>query len=411
MKTTSQIIKALFGWELVALLVLALYGHATAQTSFPAPGFQPSGLAFDGTFLYVSELSGFRTIFKLDPQSGAVMGSFLAPSPAGLDGRGNPNDMVFDGADRLFVSDIGGIVYEIDTAGTTIFNSFSLPFRGGAIAFDGTNLYIGDFDSSQVRVTDRFGALIRTFDSGLRPAGMVFDPVTGHLWVISEFDKKVSEITTNGDLVRSCDGPRDPGVQGLGGVTLVGSKLYLAEVSDPDPFTPPDIPGTIFIVDPRTFSCNPPIIVAFAAFTAKVEITLGPLANDDAFEVKATFTLGTGSDGIDIPTEIVALQLSGGGVIFDTTIPAGAFQVTPAKVNNKGKVVKPEQAKFKGVINGVTLEAKITPLDATTFAAAKTFEFKAEGQGANLAGTANPVIVGLIIGGDGGSTTVIAELE
>ena len=70
-----------------------------------------------------------------------------------------------------------------------------------------------------------------------------------------------------------------------------------------------------------------------------------------------------------------------------------------------------EQAKFKGVIHGVTLEVKITPLDATTFAAAKTFEFKADGQGANLAGTANPVIVGLIIGDDGGSTTVKAELD
>ena len=141
MKTTGKMIKASFGCELVALLVLALYGHATAQSSFPAPGFQPSGLAFDGTFLYVSEQSGFRTIFKLDPQSGAVRGSFLAPSPAGLDGRGNPNDMVFDGAGRLFVSDIGGIVYEIDTAGTTIFNSFSLPFRGGAIAFDGARTW------------------------------------------------------------------------------------------------------------------------------------------------------------------------------------------------------------------------------------------------------------------------------
>lgn len=71
-----------------------------------------------------------------------------------------------------------GSVYEIDVAGTSIYNSFALPFRGGAIAFDGTNLYIGefdigDFDSEQIRVTTRSGTEVRTFSSGLRlhPSG------------------------------------------------------------------------------------------------------------------------------------------------------------------------------------------------------------------------------------------------
>ncbi len=135
MKRTSKMTNALLGGGGVLLLLFTLAGRAAAQTTIPAPGFQPSGLAYDGTFLYVSEGSGFRTIFKLDPATGGIMGSFLAPSPTGLDGRGNPSDIVFDGAGRLFVSDIGnfgaGIVYEIDSTGTTIFNSFSLPFRGG----------------------------------------------------------------------------------------------------------------------------------------------------------------------------------------------------------------------------------------------------------------------------------------
>ena len=236
---------------------------AAAPSSIPAPGFQPSGLAFDGTFLYLSELSGPRPIFRLDPTTGAVLGSSpLCPCAEFSSPNASPNGMVFDGAGRLLVSNIGtfgaGAVFEIDVAGTTVLNSFSLPFRGGAIAFDGTNIYISDFDGSQILVTDRSGAFVRTFSSGLRPAGMVFDPTTGHLWVISEFDKKISEITTQGDLIRQCDGPREPGIQGLGGVTLVGSELYIAEVSDPDPFNPPNIPGTIFIVDLRTLTCDPP---------------------------------------------------------------------------------------------------------------------------------------------------------
>lgn len=135
---------------------------------------------------------------------------------------------------------------------------------------------------------------------------------------------------------------------------------------------------------------NGPDRVPFAAFHAKVEIELGPLANDDAFEVKADFTLGAGSNGIDPLTEDVSLQVG----TFSTTIPAGSF-----KVDKKGRF------KFEGVIGGVSLQAKITPLGANSF------EFKAEGTGTDLTGTVNPVTVQLAIGDDGGSTTVTAEFE
>jgi hypothetical protein len=250
----------------LTLSCLCLCVLAGAQNTISAPGYQPSGVSYDGASLYVSELSGLRTIFKLNPQTGAVLGSFLAPSPTGLDGRGSPSDMVFDATTgHLFVSDIGnfgaGKVYEIDTAGTVIFSSFTIPFRGGAIASDGANLYVADFDSGKVLVTDHSGNVSNAFSTSLRPAGMVFDPHSNLLWVISEFNKKVSQITTKGNLIRSCDGPRNPGIQGLGAVTLVNSMLYIAEVSDPDPFSPPNIPGTIYIVDPYTLRCEPPLFL------------------------------------------------------------------------------------------------------------------------------------------------------
>lgn len=79
---------------------------------------------------------------------------------------------------------------------------------------------------------------------------------------------------------------------------------------------------------------------------------------------------------------------------FSTTIPAGSF-----KQDKKGRF------KFEGVIGGVELEAVIRPLGAGSF------EFKAEGEGANLSGTVNPVTVGITIVNDGGSTTVPAEIE
>ena len=77
-----------------------------------------------------------------------------------------------------------------------------------------------------------------------------------------------------------------------------------------------------------------------------------------------------------------------------TGIPACSFTL------RKGKFT------FEGVINGVTLEAVIRPLIL-----GNDHEFKVEGQGANLTGTVNPVMVGLTIGDDSGSTTVKAERE
>lgn len=229
---------------------------------------------------------------------------------------------------------------------------------------------------------------------------MVFDSSTAYLWVVDLFVvNKMSEITTNGEVVRNCDIPYTPGPFGLGGLAIVGSKFYISEPLNP---ASPGDGTTIHVLERNSLICNPPLVVPFAAFDAKVEIELGPLANDDAFEVKGTFTLGAASDGIDVPTEIVSLQLSGGTRTFSTTIPAGSFQFVPAKL---GKKPKPAHFKFEGIIDGVSLEAEITPLGGNTF------EFKAEVQGAELTGIANPVTVTFTVGDDGGSTTVEAEFE
>lgn len=120
----------------------------------------------------------------------------------------------------------------------------------------------------------------------------------------------------------------------------------------------------------------------------------GATTTDDAYEVKSNFTLGAGNNAINPLTEIVSLQLTAGTGAFSTTIPASSF-----KQDKKGRF------KFEGTINGVSLEAKITPLGPNAF------EFKGEGEHANLTGLANPVTVTLTIGNDSGSATTTAEFE
>lgn len=134
-------------------------------------------------------------------------------------------------------------------------------------------------------------------------------------------------------------------------------------------------------------------IVPFAAFAPKLEIE-----DARAFEVKGPFSLGATSDGIHPVTEDVTLHI--GPVAL--TIPAGSFRVGEPHHKKGGPLA---QFKFEGVIDGVSLEAKITQTGSNAY------EFKAEGQGANLSGVGNPVTVGLTIGNDGGSVAVTLKSE
>jgi hypothetical protein len=141
----------------------------------------------------------------------------------------------------------------------------------------------------------------------------------------------------------------------------------------------------------RTFVTAP--VTPFAAFTAKLELELGP-RRDDAFELQSTFTLGTSSNGIDLSKDDVTLELKHGTASFITSIPAGSF-----KQDKKGRF------EFEGTINGVSLEATITPRGNNAY------KFKAEGKHADLTGIAKSVTVTLTIGNDSGSTTVRAKID
>jgi uncharacterized delta-60 repeat protein len=129
-----------------------------------------------------------------------------------------------------------------------------------------------------------------------------------------------------------------------------------------------------------------PTAVPFTAFSVTAEINVG----SRAFEMTATFTLDAGSDGIAPLIEDVSFQLG----TFSTTIPTGLF-----REDQKGRF------KFEGIGNGVALEVAIVQLGDSTF------KFKVEGNGADLAGTANPVPVALTIGDDTGSAMIRAELQ
>ena len=143
------------------------------------------------------------------------MSSFRAPSPS-------PSDIVADGSGSLFISDLGdfgaGMLYEIDRSGTAILSSFPLPFRGGAIAFDGTDLYVGDNDSGLMLVVDRSRTAQDEFYELSPPAWCRPD---SKLCGSSASSTAYLADHSRWHLLRLA-GPRRPGAQGLGASPVVG---------------------------------------------------------------------------------------------------------------------------------------------------------------------------------------------
>ena len=123
-----------------------LTGNFTSTFSGPTtPLTAPYGfnMAFDGTYLWFNDGADFgsNTIFKLDPASGAVLGSFTSPTPL-LTGLAYLNGSLW-GTD-------GAGVYQIDPATGQLLNQFS-PGLNGAVT------------------------------------GLAGDPSRGVLWAVSQF--------------------------------------------------------------------------------------------------------------------------------------------------------------------------------------------------------------------------------
>jgi hypothetical protein len=148
----------------------------------------------------------------------------------------------------------------------------------------------------------------------------------------------------------------------------------------------------------------PPPGVPFLAFNAKLEVHFGKSPNTDHFDLNASFTLGSASNGIDPPAEPVALKVG----TFTTTIPPGSFKIADDDQNNQEEGVGMKRFgpfRFQGVIDGVDLRVLIQPTGA------KRYALEAEARHADLTGAKNPVPVTLTIGGDSGTVLVKAHID
>jgi streptogramin lyase len=91
----------------------------------PAPGDSPFGLAWGAGFIWVSNnvLGGApATIYKLDPETGDVLDSFLCP-----DGGGAPNGITHDGEYLWIAVNTNDMIYKVDDGITSSSVEGSMP--------------------------------------------------------------------------------------------------------------------------------------------------------------------------------------------------------------------------------------------------------------------------------------------
>ena len=202
--------------------------------AFISPRGQPSGLAWDGAHLLISE--GDR-IYRVSP-SGRIAGSFSSPADSG-------GGLAPDGTDIWMTDPANRTTYRLDSEGI-VRNQFPLPvnFTSAGLAFDGQHLWIGvAAGGGSAYRFDASGNIVGSIPLPAPPTGIVFDGAT--LWIASDQADAVYQIDPSGRIL---DFFPSPGAR-PSGLAFDGANLWCGDLGEgkihqlPLAFMPGDATG------------------------------------------------------------------------------------------------------------------------------------------------------------------------
>ena len=168
---------------------------ATVTRTITLTGNNIAGLVYDGTYVWAISW-GSSKAERFNPSTGALVGSALnvAPNP----GMG----LLVDG--HLFIPGSGGsTVTDINVSTATITRTITLAGSNlASIGYDGTNLWVTQFNNSNVaRFSPGTGVILGYTSTGSNPTNVIF--ANGSIWVGATGTDTVTQIQTNGTVVRT----------------------------------------------------------------------------------------------------------------------------------------------------------------------------------------------------------------
>jgi len=173
----------------VMLVVAATMPHAALSSGetpkpgdiilqFPSPGSSPSGLAWDGSHLWMAD-DGTDTVYKLDPSNGSVLASFKSPGSA-------PRGLAWDGTHLWQSDNTTRKLYKLEQAKGTVLSAVEAPVTPararvpelGGFTWDGERLWCGTVDGWSSRMNEMDptdGSTTRFFFTKGYPRGLATD--------------------------------------------------------------------------------------------------------------------------------------------------------------------------------------------------------------------------------------------
>jgi len=225
--------------------ILSFSHSGEIVTTIPTPGIFPTGLCFDGNYLWVADRETDK-LYQINPRTGKIIHTIESPGywPMGLawDGKYLWNADYRGRTDKS--EDLDGMIFKIDPKDGTILKTLQSPAKSPkGLTFDGKYFWcIDDVKDKIIQFSQVDGTTIKSFNSPARdPKGLTFDGK--YLWVSdSETDEIYMVDPKTGYVIVIIDAPGNY-AHGLAvsnnklwAVDYENDKIYQLKIRDNDKF-------------------------------------------------------------------------------------------------------------------------------------------------------------------------------
>lgn len=237
MNKNLMLVFIIVGWMILCLASPVSAVTGDVEKSFSSPGSCPTGLAFDGKYLWNCDRKT-DMIYKIDPETGKTIDSLSSPGyrPVGL---------TWDGKYLWCTDAEENLIFQIDPKTDMTIKTLSSPTKAPeGIAWDGKHLWVVDDGSDQIQqISTDDGTTITSIPSpSFDPCGLAFDGK--YLWVSDRIKNMIYMVTPDkGEVILIFDtpGPYSRGLawdgKYLWNVDYQTDKIYQLKIHNQETFS------------------------------------------------------------------------------------------------------------------------------------------------------------------------------